>query len=61
MHNFNEYLCKLNVHKKEIWDSTFCRRENANDRKMTGIWSHCSLAIFEKHPWIVRLKPVRPV
>jgi hypothetical protein len=31
----NEYLCKHNVGKNEIWDSTFCRRQKANDRKMT--------------------------
>jgi hypothetical protein len=34
-HDFKEYLCKRNVGKNDIWDSTFCRRQNANDRKMT--------------------------
>jgi hypothetical protein len=37
VHNFNKYLCKHNVRKKEIWYSTFCERQNANDRKMIGI------------------------
>jgi hypothetical protein len=37
VHNFNEYLCKLNARKKYIWNSTFYLRQNTNDRKITGI------------------------
>jgi hypothetical protein len=50
--------------QKEIWDSTFCRRQNANDRKMTGISAFgalVALLFLNTAPSVLRLKPVRPV
>jgi hypothetical protein len=51
MHNFNEYLCKHNVRKKNV-GFHFLPTTKCNERKMKGISAAgaCSLAIFEHHP-----------
>jgi hypothetical protein len=65
VHNFNEYFCKHDVRKKkEIWHSTFCRGQNANDKKMAEISAFEALVtsrFSNTNPLIPGLKPIRAV
>jgi hypothetical protein len=49
------------MQKKEILDSTFCRQQNANDRKITGISVFAASLFSNTTRSILRLKPVHPV